>query len=86
MPGKPAPVPRSDKLDPSLKSMYFTNWAESNTCLSHISGSVDFELHESEQTSLTINILMYAGIVIRDPQIVQGAMQEAAKTSQNEKS
>ena len=29
---------------------------------------------------------MYAGIVIRDPQIVQGAMQEAAKTSQNEKS
>ena len=52
----------------------------------NISGSVDFELHESEQTSLTINILMYAGIVIRDPQIVQGAMQEAAKTSQNEKS
>jgi len=49
-------------------------------------GSVDFEIHESEQTSLILNILMYAGIVIRDPQIVQGAAQEVAKQSQNEKS
>ena len=49
-------------------------------------GSVDFEIHESEQTNLILNILMYAGIVIRDPQIVQGAAQEVAKQSQNEKS
>ena len=49
-------------------------------------GHVDFELHKSEQTSLIIEILMYAGIIIRDPQIVQAAAQEAASIEQNEKS
>jgi hypothetical protein len=36
-------------------------------------GSVNFELHETEQTELIIKILMYSGVVIRDPQIVQTA-------------
>tara|TARA_R100001369_G_scaffold77319_1_gene106654 strand:- start:943 stop:1722 length:780 start_codon:yes stop_codon:yes gene_type:complete len=49
-------------------------------------GYVDFELHESEQTSLIIEILMYAGIIIRDPQIIQAAAQESAANEQNTKS
>jgi len=38
-------------------------------------GSTDFELHETEQTELIIKILMYSGVVIRDPQIIQTAGQ-----------
>jgi len=38
-------------------------------------GSVNFELHEVEQTEIIIKILMYAGVIIRDPQIVQTASQ-----------
>jgi len=38
-------------------------------------GSTDFELHETEQTELIIKILMYSGVVIRDPNIVQTAAQ-----------
>ena len=37
------------------------------------SGSQDFELHETEQTELVIKILMYSGVIIRDPQVVQTA-------------
>lgn len=48
-------------------------------------GSTQFELHPSEQSEVVIKILMYAGIIIRDPQIVQAAAQEAAMNEQNEK-
>ena len=37
--------------------------------------SVNFELHEVEQTELIIKILMYAGVIIRDPSIIQVATQ-----------
>ena len=36
-------------------------------------GSVNFELHPSEQVNIILNILMYSGVIIRDPQIVQTA-------------
>lgn len=36
-------------------------------------GSTQFELHPTEQTNLILQILMYSGVVIRDPQIVQTA-------------
>ncbi len=36
-------------------------------------GSTQFELHPSEQTNIILNILIYSGIIIRDPQIVQSA-------------
>ena len=49
-------------------------------------GSKNFELDISEQTNLIINILKYAGVVIKDPEVVQLATQEAAKVEQNEKS
>tara|TARA_R110000765_G_scaffold203440_1_gene308617 strand:- start:42 stop:797 length:756 start_codon:yes stop_codon:yes gene_type:complete len=35
--------------------------------------STQFELHPSEQVNIILNILMYSGIIIRDPQIVQTA-------------
>jgi hypothetical protein len=36
-------------------------------------GSTQFELHPSEQTNIILNILIYSGVIIRDPQIVQTA-------------
>ena len=36
-------------------------------------GSVDFELSELEQTEVILRILQYAGVIIRDPQIIQTA-------------
>ena len=48
--------------------------------------SVDFELHPTEQTSLIIRILSYAGVVIRDPQIIQAAAGKIQEEKVNEKS
>ena len=41
-------------------------------------GSVDFEISSNNQTEVILEILKYAGVVIRDPQIVQAAAQELA--------
>jgi hypothetical protein len=49
-------------------------------------GSRNFELHESEQTRLIMKILMYAGIIIKDPQIVQAAAQQSQLEDINSKS
>ena len=49
-------------------------------------GSTDFELHPSEQPNIVMNILMYCGVVIRDPQIVQNAAQMIAQEEALEKS
>ena len=48
--------------------------------------SVDFELHPTEQTNLITRILLYSGIVIEDPQIVQIAAQQAQANNINSKS
>jgi len=48
--------------------------------------SVNFELHESEQTEVILKILQYSGIIIRDPQIVQAAGQQIQKEEINQKS
>ena len=48
--------------------------------------SVGFELHPSEQTDLILKILLYAGVVVKDPQIIQVAAQQIAADTQNEKS
>ena len=50
------------------------------------SPSVDFELHPIEQTNLITRILLYSGIVIEDPQIVQIAAQQAQAANINSKS
>tara|TARA_R110002020_G_scaffold268965_5_gene484275 strand:- start:3238 stop:3993 length:756 start_codon:yes stop_codon:yes gene_type:complete len=49
-------------------------------------GSVNFELHESEQSEVVLKILLYAGIVIRDPQIVQAAAAQVQADEINKKS
>jgi len=48
-------------------------------------GSTNFEIHVSEQTEVILKILMYAGVIIRDPEIVQAAAQQAMIKDQNEK-
>jgi hypothetical protein len=48
--------------------------------------TIDFELHPEEQTNIVMQILMYAGVVIRDPQIVQNAAQMINQEQVNEKS
>jgi hypothetical protein len=48
--------------------------------------SVNFELDMIEQTSLITRILLYAGIVIRDPQVVQIAANQIQQEQVNEKS
>lgn len=40
-------------------------------------GSVDFELAETEQSKIVTRILAYAGVVIKDPSIIQVASQQA---------
>jgi hypothetical protein len=50
------------------------------------SNSVNFELHPTEQTNIITRILMYSGIVIKDPQIVQAAAQQVQLENMNSKS
>jgi hypothetical protein len=47
--------------------------------------SVNFELDITEQTNVIIQILLYAGIVIKDQVIVQAAASEIAQEQQNER-
>jgi len=44
-----------------------------------------FELEDTDQVDVILNILKYTGVIIRDPQIVQAATQEIAATEMNEK-
>ena len=48
-------------------------------------GSVDFELHASEQTNVILRILAYSGVVINDPQIVQVAASQINSTEVNKR-
>ena len=48
-------------------------------------GSVNFEICDAQQTEAVIAILKYAGVVIRDPQIIGVANQELQQQEVNEK-
>ena len=48
-------------------------------------GSTDFEISDSQQTEVILEILKYSGIVIRDPQIIQAASRELAQEEVNSK-
>jgi hypothetical protein len=48
-------------------------------------GSTDFTLHESLETNLILSILGYAGLIIKDPSIVQGVTQLASADAMNKK-
>ena len=44
--------------------------------------SVDFELSKTEQANIILKILLYSGVVIRDPSIVQIAAQQVQQENQ----
>jgi hypothetical protein len=69
-----------------LRGQYIYDSTVYNPNVVPTTGSRNFELHESEQTSLILKILIYAGIVIKDPQVVQVAMQQAQAEDINSKS
>ena len=48
--------------------------------------SVDFELHPSEEPALVIKILAYAGVIIKDPLVIQTAQQEETNKFNKENS
>jgi len=48
-------------------------------------GYINFGLHNSERPEIIKNILLYYGVVIRDPQIIQTAISEINKEEVNEK-
>ena len=48
------------------------------------SSSFNFELHPADQTELILKILLYAGVVIRSPEIVQVAAQQVAQENINQ--
>ena len=48
--------------------------------------SVNFELHESEQVDVITGILLYSGVIIQDPTMIQIASQKIQQEDNNEKS
>jgi len=57
-----------------------------NTPLYNANNRVDFELHESDESSLVIKILSYSGIIVREPEITNTAEAKENKTLTQEKS
>ena len=49
-------------------------------------GSRDFEISAIDKPEIIMSILMYAGVIIRDQQIIQAAAGKIAQDNQNEKS
>jgi hypothetical protein len=72
-------------FDVGTLGQYVWNPSEYNSS-TNTDGSLNFELHESEQPEVILRILQYAGIIIRDPQIVQAAAQQVQMDEINEKS
>jgi len=68
---------------PSYQYIYNPNLYNS---VSQPTGSRNFELNIEEQTNLIIKILLYAGVVIKDAQIVQAAAQQIQSENVNSKS
>ena len=64
----------------------FTSSAPGYQYIYDPTGSQDFELHPTEQVNLITRILLYSGIVIRDPQIVQIAASQVQTENINSKS
>lgn len=73
-----------------LKKPVNINWAftvDSAGAYTYNPGnSVDFEMQSTEQTALITRILLYAGVVVRDPQLVQMAAGQIQNEKVNEKS
>ena len=50
------------------------------------STSFNFEIDSTEQTELILKILLYAGVVVKSPEIIQVAAQQVAQENANQKS
>jgi hypothetical protein len=44
--------------------------------------SIDFELSKTEQSNIILKVLLYSGVVIRDPSIIQVASQQVQQEVQ----
>lgn len=82
---KPADVVWAYGIDPTTGGYIWDGSPGAPTPSIPATGSVDFEIENHEQTSVILNILAYAGLVIRDPQIVQAAAQRVQNEEVNEK-
>lgn len=69
---------------PSEVKWAYTN--VNNAALYNAAQTVNFELHESEETNLVIKILLYAGLNIKDPGVAQTADAKETKKITQEKS
>jgi len=61
-------------------------WNKTPYFLSNLTGSTNFEIHESEQIEVVLKILLYSGIIIKDPEIVQTAAALVQADETNKKS
>jgi hypothetical protein len=81
---------RSDIQVSYLKQPAMINWGYSVGSLGQYiydpSSSVNFELHPSEQVDVVTGILLYSGVIIQDPTIIQVAAQKIQQEDINEKS
>jgi len=50
------------------------------------SNSVNFEISDSMQTEVVLEVLKFAGVIVKDPSIIQSASQELQSIESNEKS
>ena len=62
------------------------NTSTNNSYIYSSVDSVDFELETSEQSDIIMRILMYCGVIINDPTVIQAAAQDIQQTTINEKS
>ena len=62
------------------------NFTGANQYVFSPTSSNNFELHNSEQTEVILKILLYAGVVIRDPEIIQVAASQVQSQEMNQKS
>ena len=46
--------------------------------------SINFELHDAEQTELILKILLYAGVIVKSPEIIQVANQQISQENINQ--
>ena len=71
---------------PLNPSWNFTATAPYYQYIYNPASSVNFELHPTEQINVITRILLYSGIVIKDPQIIQVAAQQIQAENINSKS
>ena len=83
------PVPDSVLVNVIFKPItpfWRFNTSTNNSYIYNSTNSVDFELDTSEQSDIIMRILMYCGVIINDPTIIQTAAQDIQQTTINEKS